>query len=491
MRIQIRGGVSFPAKEGETLLSALASEGVVVSAPCGGRGVCGKCRVQILEGRVRGMPPDSEGAALACSVFPLSDLLIDLVQGESFVANEVEQAAAGEAPRIQHAGVALDIGTTTVSAQLVDLDRATVIDSCSLLNDQRVHGADVMSRIAYAQQGKTGELYALINRQTEKILQGFIQKFSFPKIELLAVAANTTMLHLFANADPSGMGTVPFTPVFLEERRVSGAELDLPVQEVRLLPSASAFFGADIVAGLAVLDVLNAREPVMLLDIGTNGEIGLLHNGRLYCTSTAAGPALEGAEISCGIGGILGAINRVTLVNGKVSWETIGNAPPVGICGAGLVDAVAAMLRLGIIDETGAFQGAAEDCLHITEGISITGRDIRQYQLAKSAICSGITILCQNAALKPAELGCVFISGGLGFFIDGKNAIATGMLPAELEGKIRIAGNTSLQGAVQHLLDAAFPAKCGEILAKCEIIDLAAEPRFMEIFAENMLFQAE
>jgi uncharacterized 2Fe-2S/4Fe-4S cluster protein (DUF4445 family) len=297
------------------------------------------------------------------------------------------------------------------------------------------------------------------------------------------------MLHLFVNPDPSGMGEIPFTPVFLAKKELPGQELALSVDKVILFPSISAYIGSDIVSGLASLDILGKEKPSMLIDIGTNGEIALFDRGRLLCCSTAAGPAFEGAEISCGIGSVRGAINKVGLAGGKLTFNTIGGAPARGICGSGLIDAVAIMLDEGVIDESGAFSGDACRGFTITEGITLVNRDIRQFQLAKSAIISGIKLLCRNAGLGLEEIENVYIAGGLGFFLNKQNAVRIGLLPGEFLEKISVCGNLSLKGAVQGLGDPAFLKNCEEIIEKSGLLDLAEDSSFMDVFAENMLFE--
>jgi uncharacterized 2Fe-2S/4Fe-4S cluster protein (DUF4445 family) len=298
------------------------------------------------------------------------------------------------------------------------------------------------------------------------------------------------MLHLFVNADPSGMGEIPFTPVFLEERELPGKALSLNAENVTVFPSISAFVGGDITAGLAVLDILNAASPSLLVDIGTNGEMALFNPGlppdkNILCCSTAAGPAFEGAEISNGMGGVSGAISGVEIVNGNVSLTTIGNAPPRGICGSGLIDAVAVMLKQGIIDETGLMEAP-----HFTlaENVSIINKDIRQFQLAKSAIFSGIKILCKSSGLELCDIKNVYIAGGFGFFIKRENAISSGILPKEFLDRITVSGNLSLQGAESLLSGNNFMDRCKKIIRHCSVIDLAKDPAFMDEFAENMLF---
>jgi uncharacterized 2Fe-2S/4Fe-4S cluster protein (DUF4445 family) len=487
MKITLNG-ISINAHSDETILLACARGGIILSAPCGGQQRCGKCKVQVLEGQVKGDIPDADGWVKACAAFPVSDITIACPRTVELAGTEVASVPVTDNRYVPaRAAVAIDIGTTTVAARLIDLDSQEVLDTVSELNDQRAFGADVMNRIGAAQNDKTTELFTLINRQTERILSVFIKKWNLPCIEKLAVSGNTVMLHLFLNVDPSSMGKVPFTPVFLDERELGGDALSLPVKDVTILPSIAAFIGGDITAGLAVLDILNVQGPSLFIDIGTNGEMALAHNGTIFCCSTAAGPAFEGAEISCGVGGIKGAVSSVECANNAISICTIGNAPPVGICGSGLIDTVAFMLEQEIIDETGLMAGQDKK-FFISPNVSITARDIRQFQLAKSAILSGIRILCKVARLQLAEIRKVFIAGGFGFFINKQNAIAAGIFPKEFRDSISICGNLSLQGAQECLVSDTFLDHCRQIITQCTVIDLASDPSFLDEFTENMLF---
>jgi len=399
-----------------------------------------------------------------------------------------ESARKNAVPPVR-AGVALDIGTTTVSARLVDLDSAQILDTISEINDQRFFGADVISRINAAKNGRTKELFDRINRQTERILKTFQERRNLQKIAKLAVSGNTVMLHFFMNVDPSSLGELPFTPVFLDEKKLKGASLSLSVEDVIILPSVAAFMGGDISAGLAALDITNIPGPSFFIDIGTNGEMALVNGTTMLCCSTAAGPAFEGAEISCGMGGVNGAISAVDITEGPLALTTIGNVEPLGICGSGLIDAVAAMLKLNIIDEAG-FMPGHEQGFCLAPGITILPRDIRQFQLAKSAILSGIKILCKDAGLNLKDIRNVFIAGGFGFFINKHNAVAAGLFPVEFLDLISVCGNTSLRGAVECLTTESFLEKCKRIAGLCSVIDLAADPLFTDEFAENMLFGA-
>lgn len=495
---------------GETVLAALIKQGAVLSAPCGGRGICGKCRVKLIEGRIRepaGRISGEENAGtgektvavvngavsgsliLACKTVPMDRILVEFLP-ETFDGNEVESldpAFLSGADHPRRAAAALDIGTTTLSVQAIDMDTGKVIAAHSCLNTQVSFGADVMSRINAAMEGKTRELFRMINSQTEELLCLFMKRLGLSSLETLAVSGNTAMLHLFANVDPSGLGEVPFTPAFLERRDYAGAELGLSADRVTLLPSISSFVGSDITAGLAALDILRAGDCSLLLDIGTNGEMALFRDGRILCCSTAAGPCFEGAAISCGMGGLRGAINRVGMQDGALSLGTIGGVKPEGICGCGLIDAAALMLKTGVIDETGAFTGDEND-FFLAPGISITRGDIRQFQLAKSAILSGIRILCRRGGIEVKDISELFIAGGLGFFIDRENAVAAGVLPDIHRDRIAVCGNLSLKGAAQSLTDPLFFSRCDQIAAKSQTIDLAADPAFMDEFTENMIF---
>ncbi|MDR3276804.1 MAG: ASKHA domain-containing protein [Treponema sp.] len=514
MQIRIAGRL-IDAGEGENVLAALARSGIPLTAPCGGRGLCGKCMVTLLEGRITGAEPDDRGRFAACKGTAATDISLELppgagsllrfpasVSGEGFpggLAGAVERTVSGRA------GVALDVGTTTVSAQLIDLESGRTLDTVSLLNDQRVFGADVMSRISAAQKGRTGELFRLINRETQGILEGFIEKHGLGTIERLSVSGNTTMLHLFVNMDPSSMGSSPFNPVFLEKRNLEGRELGLRALTVELLPSVSAFFGADALGALAAAgfprlgkDLPAGESPAselppgsLLLDIGTNAEMALFTGGKLLCTSAAAGPVFEGAQISCGSGGVEGAINRVFLRDGRPAYRVIGGGEPRGICGSGLIDAVALMLDQGIIDETGALSAKTGPRGFVIAGdIALSQADLRQFQLAKSAILSGIRILCKKAGMVPGDLCQVYITGGLGFFLDPRSAVRAGLLPPEFLGKIAVSENLSLKAAVQNLLDQGFLDALRALKARCSVVELADEDGFMKEFTENLLFPA-
>ena len=499
-------GRSCESHQGETVLSALIRAGVPVSAPCGGRGICGKCRLTLIKGNVRFLENSTEvksgDSFCACRATALSDITVSLPNDDAVAdANfpSIPLAVMQTDRKVDRAGIGIDIGTTTVQAEFVDLDTGESLQVFSAFNNQRGFGADVMSRIDSARKGKTRELFAAINTQVEDILRQCIDKWNLSAIEQCVVSGNTTMLHLFAGVDPSAIGEAPYTPVFLEERHFEGRELSLSARRVTLLPGISAFVGADIVAGLAFIDIMKEDGDILFVDIGTNGEIAVWRKGgeRLVCCSTAAGPCFEGAEISCGMGAMPGAINRISLeeepVNmtrfkfGPLFYSTLGDVKARGICGAGFIDAIAAMKRLGAIDETGALADEyVQTGFPVAEGIVITQKDVRQFQLAKAAIFSGIKILCKTAGLETEKISTAYIAGGLGFFINLENAANVGLLPGSFIKKAAVCGNTSLKGAVRSLVDPAFLPRCREIVSHSVTADLALDSGFADEFADNM-----
>ena len=363
------------------------------------------------------------------------------------------------------AAAAFDIGTTSIQAQLVDLHTGQTLDTFSGLNDQRVFGADVISRISAAQNGKLDGLFSAINNQVKNILESFTQKLNLSGIEKCAVSGNTAMLHIFCRADPSSMGTAPYTPLFLKERHFSGKELSLPAENITVLPGISAFVGADITAGLVFVDIMGKGEDALFVDLGTNGEIAVWKNSekRLFCCSTAAGPCFEEAD-SC------------------------------GLRASDFIDAVAEMRRQNVIDETGALaDNFSQTGFSLAGEKIITQKDVRHFQLAKSAIFSGVKTICRTAGIEIKNLGTAYVAGGLGFSLNPQNAAAVGLLPKEFAGEsaaVRtvICGNTSLQGTVESLKDSGFLPRCYELINRAETVDLANDKYFAAAFEHNMLF---
>ena len=479
------------AKGGENLAEVLSKAGYDVLAFCGGMGSCGKCKVKLISGNFNRATKNANDEILSCKAEVCSDAVIffEKISGSGLIEfNDLNLTASGNG-----LGVALDIGTTTLAFALVNLKTGKVLKKLSCLNPQSVYGADVLSRILACKNGNLEHLHKLIIEKTDEVINTLANGES---IQSLTVSANTTMLHIFAGVSPESMGVAPFTPKFLQTQIFSGEQLGLPVKNVTLLPSASAYVGADVVAGVNYCE-LQKNKVGLLIDIGTNGEIVLAKEGNLYAVSTAAGPALEGACIECGTGGILGAIDKVFIQNEKLNFTTVNNQNPVGICGSGIIDAIALMLKEGVIDESGRFaedyRGALcdkikDDAFYITQNVYISQKDVRQFQLAKSAIRAGLETLLKACNICFSEVESLFVSGGIGFYMNADNASIAGLIPKELVKKVKILGNSALAGALLCAVDNTALKRVETLSERIQIIDLATDKNFTSLFAEYMLF---
>lgn len=474
----------YNCEKGENLLSFLQKQGYAVAARCGGNGKCGKCRVRVIEGTFEG---EKDGYVLSCLATVNSDAFVEVFETEG---GGLTYTATGglRTDGEEGYGVALDIGTTTLAFSLTDLKTGRELDKFGTLNRQGAYGADVLSRIAAADDGKGRLLQESVLAQTREAIAYFDKKFSFGKLRRLTVCGNTTMLHLFLGKDVHGIGQYPFRAEFLDTVRLTGEELGLAAEETVLLPSTSAYFGSDAVVGALSADIEDGVN--LLADIGTNGEMILHAHGKLYATSTAAGPCFEGANIECGTGGVAGAIDSVCEKDGKISYTVIGGGEATGICGAGLVDAIALMVQKGVIDETGAFADGTNK-FYISEKVYISQSDVRAFQLAKSAVCAGICVLLSTACVPYEKLDRLYVAGGLGFYLDKNNAVKVGLFPAALADKIVAVGNTALAGTRECLCRKESVKKAEAIARGAEYLDLSASPEFMDAYIENMNFGEE
>ena len=397
-------------------------------------------------------------------------------------------------------GMGVDIGTTTVAFSLVDLVTGNVRKAMSLLNSQRKYGADVISRIQKSADGFSGELQECIRSD---IFRGINAMCEGEKdfIVQMVIAGNTTMLHLLLGLQAESLALFPFNPVTTSISEISSAELfgEAPVNcEVVLLPSVGAYMGADIVAGMMSCNMDRSEGVSLFIDVGTNGEIAIGGRDRILCVSTAAGPAFEGANITWGTGSIPGAIAAFNMQEGKISFRTIDEAPPVGICGSAVVDIVAAGLREGVLDRTGLFKSeiTRDNGLKITqnqagEWICFTQKDVREFQLAKSAIRSGIEILLSEYGCSWEDVDNVYLAGGFGTKMDVRNAVEVGLFPRQLEKKILPVGNSALGGTVQYLLSRERREAVKALAQMAEVIDLSKHPAFNDLFVEQLRFEDE
>ena len=356
-------------------------------------------------------------------------------------------------PMFAALGAAVDIGTTTLAAQLYDRDG--LLATAAAPNPQRSFGADVISRIGRSMEGDSPALANCVRQAIAGLLRTLCGQAGrrSEEIDALVLTGNTAMLHLLCGLDVSPLAAAPFQAEERFGRYLPAAELDLPCAPGALayLPRCmSAFVGADITTALLASGICAGRETRMLTDIGTNGEIALWHQGRLSCCSTAAGPAFEGANLSQGMQGAPGAIDHAWVADGALEVHTIGEAAPAGICGSGVADVLAGLLELGRLDETGLLN-EGDDAWPLAPGVAITQGDIRQVQLAKSAVRAGIETLLARAGLAPDALAELAIAGGFGSYLSLDSAAAIGLIPPELKPRCRVLGNAALAGAAMLL----------------------------------------
>jgi uncharacterized 2Fe-2S/4Fe-4S cluster protein (DUF4445 family) len=396
-------------------------------------------------------------------------------------------------------GIGIDIGTTTLALNLIDLLSGSMINSHAMINSQRQYGDDVISRIKYTSDYGVDTLSNCIKNDLTKCIANLCNeaKVSLSNIYSVVIAANSTMIHLLLGLDCESLALSPFTTVTTDLLNIPAYKIlknSLLNCNVTIIPSVSAYVGADIVSGMSKCDFDTLNEVSLLVDIGTNGEIVIGNKGRILCAATAAGPAFEGANIAHGTGSIKGAISSVEIKNGKFQYKTIGNSDPIGICGSGVIDIIACSLKSGIIDETGRFnddneEGYIEIAKNINnESIILNQKDIREIQLAKSAIRSGIDVLIKEFGCNYDEIKNVFLAGGFGNKINIQSSIDIGLIPEEFKGKIKFIGNASLGGTVDYLLNKDNMEKIENILKLTKYVELSSYKEFNDLFVENMMF---
>lgn len=468
------------------LCDLLASAHVALAQPCGGRGVCGKCSVA-LEGEVSA-PNAAEalcGTRLSCQALILGDAAVTLP-----VSLPLAQIAGGTAadrlpvaPMDGRFGAAIDIGTTTLALLLYDLRTGQCIGSSSMLNPQTSVAADVIGRIDAAMHGKGDNLRQQMEGALSALLASACAQAGIPVTELdsLVITGNTTMLYLLTGRSPKALSRAPFLAdcLFGDETRCLDRTAYLP-------DCLHAFVGADTTCALLAAGMADHSETALLCDVGTNGELALWHRGQLYITSTAAGPAFEGAGISCGCSCVPGAIDRVDVHNGQLACHTIGDAQAIGVCGSGLVDAIAAMLETEAIDETGFLE---DDVFPLRDGISLNQADVRAVQLAKAATNAGIMSLLHAAGCSADDVKTVYLAGGFGSHLNLRSAVRIGLIPAALADKVQVIGNAALDGAAMLLMDTSARRKIHALRQHCQHVRLDGNPEFSERYIEAMMFE--
>lgn len=465
--------ISFDAPQ--PLHTLLEGAGFYGLRPCGGLGKCGKCAVTLF-GEVSdpNAAEASAGLRLACQAEVLGDAQVFLPTAADLQQIQTESDADTTAfTPTEGIGIAVDIGSTTLVLRRYDLQTGRLLGQSAMINPQTSIAADVMGRIGASMDGKE----KLLQTQILDALALLLHQAG-GSADKAVITGNTTMLYLLTGKNPTTLSCAPFQAddLFGRENTVLGIPAYLP-------PCMNAFVGADI--SCAVLASGMCKEKTALLcDIGTNGEIALWKDGVLSVTSTAAGPAFEGALISCGCSSIPGAIDKVWWENDTIQIHTIGDQPPVGICGSGLIDAVAVLLQQEIMDETGAL----DEDVELAPGVILLQKDIRALQLAKAAIAAGIQTLLDSSATSCDEIETFYLAGGFGSHLGIANAATIGLIPERLVRKTKIIGNAALAGASRLLLDSTASQEIRTIAENSRHYNLGGNPVFNENYMEQMLF---
>jgi uncharacterized 2Fe-2S/4Fe-4S cluster protein (DUF4445 family) len=514
------------AEEKESLLNAAWRWGIPLEAPCGGQGWCGRCRV-----RIDPAPEPSEedrdafssseiaqGWRLACRTRVSRPAEVTLPSPSSAVSGVVVPSPAVRREARAAFGIAVDVGTTTLAAQLWDTGRGRLLASATKANPQSVYGADIISRISFSEAKKNLRLLSSTLRRGLNDLFRDLAREGGVRPSLVAsitVAGNTTMQHFLAGADPSSLAVAPFRPVFLRLKPQAAARLGLTFfrrATVTFVPCASSFVGGDAVGGALSLHPGRGGTPSLLIDMGTNAELVLMRERSFVATSAAAGPALEGGALSCGMQAVPGAVEEAGF-DGDLTLRTIGGKKPRGICGSGLIDLVALLLRFGLLRTDGRLLDPAEAKVHpwkklaarlrvikgrsaflVTESrgplprVALTQDDIRELQLAFSAVTTAWELLLRKTRLDTGSIRHIFITGGFGYSLRPENLAATGLIPASWRERITVSHNASLSGASHALLDPSFLKRAREVSGRMKTWHLAETREFRDLFIHNLSF---
>ena len=532
-------GTSVDTERGWTILDAARKAGVVLESPCNGTGTCGKCRVTLIV-------PNGDASVLACQTLVQEDSVVEVASGwesesvrvlvtgasvakeiDPFVRKELSADAretfvyAGDRVIAREQGdttgllygAVVDIGTTTLVVTLVNLTDGREMASTSALNPQSLHGQDVLSRIKLAsrKEGLT-LLFRQFLSETDRMIGELSGRSGVSRKNIYEVvySGNTAMLHLATNTDPSSLGRYPYTPAFR-----GGDYLPLPTGEglgvadcacLYIPPIISGFVGADITSGVLATRLHEREGIALLIDIGTNGEMILAGRGRLVAASTAAGPAFEGMNITFGMRAGIGAIESFEIEgDAGLSMGIIGEGEARGICGSGLLDVVGDLVGHGAIDRNGRLGNIVNGSLptalkerlgkkdgkavfFLSDAVYLSQGDVRQVQLAKGAIRTGIEYLLLHARIGPDEVDEVLIAGAFGFHLREKNLLEIGLLPGPFKGKIRFVGNTSKTGGIAFLLNKRYRDEMKKVVEAVRTIELADYPNFDRNFVNFMRF---
>lgn len=488
-------------EDGTTLLQAAQHSNLLMDAHCGGAGTCGKCQVLVRRGGV-------ETLELACRFSVTEDLEVELgpAVGHAILTTGTSRPVLLSSDGF---GIAFDLGTTTVVGYLMNLATGEQLAVASSLNPQVNYGTDVLTRAKYALDYGGDVLADVIRMQMREMIADTCAQAAIApsQITRVSVVGNPCMHHLFLGLSPKPLVFAPYQPAVTESLTLDAEPFGLgiaPSGTIRVFPNIAGFVGGDAVGALLALQIGEKEPLTLLIDIGTNGEIVLGNRTRMLCCSTAAGPAFEGAKISCGMRGAEGAIDHLVIDKHRLNYSVIGGGKPAGICGSGLIDLVAELLKNGMMDRTGrllrgdprieemdgvrGFLIAGPSETSTGKPIALTQKDIRELQLAKAAIAAGIQSLTEHLSVQIEEIAQVYLAGAFGNYMSPDSACAISMIPANLRDRIVPVGNAAGEGAKIGLLSAGEFQNTERIAAHTEYLELASDASFQRRFIEELEF---
>lgn len=533
---------------GTILLNAIRDAGIEIPAPCNGHHLCGKCKVKIDPAPPLKTPDEhltseeiSQGIRSACRVVIRNDIRVTLpvdystdtriLEGDRIESTRIAPAVAIERVngrfRLLHKnrspvilnkwhrestakGIVMDLGTTTLVVSLLDLESGKELATASSVNPQVCYGHDVMTRICKASDPEgLNKLSSLVSDGTNHLIQKVCRKAGATPSEIVdgVIGGNTTMLQIAAGIDPGPLGKTPFSVDMEGGKTYSSSRFGLktnPHARIYVPPISHAFVGSDISAGMLSINIFSRRSPLLFIDMGTNGEMALIADGRLLVTSTAAGPAFEGMGITCGMNAAPGAIEIIRVHDRMLNIKTVDDAPAVGICGSGIMDAISSLIRLDAVDSGGRLKKKANhesssflsenvfmtvngvDAVELADSVHFTQKDIRQFQLAKSAVQTGAELLLDTAGVNPEQLDRIVIAGAFGYHLRKNTLRRIGILPRGYEGQIDFAGNTCRTGCAMLLLNVNNRAALQENMKQVCHVSIAESPDFQSRFVQNL-----
>lgn len=508
-------------KTGTVLMEALMAKNIFLRSDCGGRGVCEKCRVKLKKNQ------EDYDIINACQLKITTDVCIKIPDSSLMSSHIITKApiiferrfkkGAGSIAAKQEYGLAVDLGTTTIAVYLCDIGQREVVSSLAVKNPQALFGDDVMSRISAIVRDKKN--LSIQQNLVVNAIQWGVNELIAPSrlnpasLFWMSVVGNPAMIHIFLGVDPSSIGVYPFQPAFFNARQIAGEHLGFKNLNVMIqtLPQVSGFIGADILSAALAVDFKAQPAASLLMDLGTNGELLLNTKDKIFATSCATGPAFEGASLSCGMQALPGAVDRIEMIGPqkKCTYSVIkkkkaGQTKPSGICGTGVISAIARFYENEVIDSDGRLimnagipaiiKDKSGQTMYVivpkespvSSSIGISQKDIRSVQLGKAALMTGIEFLMKEAEIR--ELNRIIIAGAFGSHIKAQDMMTLGMIPRMPEKKISLRGNAAGAGAVMALCDKTYISGIRHVTETLCQVDLASQPDFQKTFVKNLNF---